>query len=72
MEVSNDTPADRLGVFAAAFAGREAEVEAFLRDRKELTEGQSWREAADYLEQRVAGKIPQFLKSVAEFHKKAA
>lgn len=72
IEVSNDTPADRLEDFAAAFAGREAEVEAFLRNRKQLVEGQSWRDAAEYLEERVAGKIPAFLKSVAEFHQKKA
>jgi hypothetical protein len=71
VEVSNDTPTDRLEDFAAAFAGYEPEVEAFLRNRKQLAEGQSWREAAEYLEERVAGKIPAFLKSVAEFHKKA-
>jgi hypothetical protein len=69
--VAHDTPADRLEDFAAAFTGKEPEVEAFLVNRKQLTEGQSWREAAEYLEERVAGKIPAFLKSVAEFHKKA-
>lgn len=63
---------ERLEDFAAAFAGREAEVEAFLVARKQLAEGQSWREAADYLEERVAGKIPAFLQAVADFTKGAA
>jgi len=57
--------------FELAFAGREAEVEAFLRDRKQLTEGQSWRDAAEYLEARVAGKLPAFLAAVAKFTKEA-
>ena len=60
-----------LGEFEVAFAGREAEVEAFLRHRKQLTEGQSWRDASEYLEARVAGKLPAFLKAVADFHEEA-
>lgn len=71
VEVSNDTNRDRLEDFAAAFAGKEAEVEAFLRNRKQIAEGQSWRDAAEYLEERVAGKIPMFLKSVAQFQREA-
>ena len=69
--VSNDTSRDRLEDFAAAFAGKEAEVEAFLRNRKQLAEGQSWRDAAEYLEERVAGKIPGFLKAVEQFNTEA-
>lgn len=57
--------------FEQAFAGREGEVEAFLRHRKQLTEGQTWREAGEYLEARVAGKVPAFLKAVADFTKEA-
>lgn len=57
--------------FEQAFADREAEVEAFLRHRKQLTEGQTWREAGEYLEARVAGKVPAFLKAVADFTKGA-
>ena len=60
-----------LGEFEVAFAGREAEVEAFLRHRKQLAEGQSWRDASEYLEARVAGKLPAFLKAVSEFHEEA-
>lgn len=71
IEVSNDTPADRLGEFEQAFSGREAEVEAFLRHRKQLTEGQTWRDASEYLEARVAGKVPAFLKAAADFNKEA-
>lgn len=70
VEVS-DTNRDRLEDFAAAFAGKEAEVEAFLRNRKQIAEGQSWREAAEYLEERVAGKIPGFLKAVKQFNTEA-
>lgn len=70
VEVS-DTNRDRLEDFAAAFAGKEAEVEAFLRNRKQLAEGQSWREAAEYLEERVAGQIPMFLKAVKQFNTEA-
>lgn len=57
--------------FEQAFSGREAEVEAFLRHRKQLTEGQTWRDASEYLEARVAGKVPAFLKAVADFNKEA-
>ena len=57
--------------FEQAFAGREAEVEAFLRHRKQLTEGQTWRDASEYLEARVAGKVPAFLKAVSDFNKEA-
>lgn len=57
--------------FEVAFGGREAEVEAFLRHRKQLAEGESWREAGKYLSERVAGKLPAFLKAVAEFHEEA-
>lgn len=71
VEVSNDTPADRLGEFEVAFAGREFEVEAFLRHRKQLVEGQSWRVAGEYLAERVAGKVPAFLKAVSDFNKEA-
>lgn len=56
--------ADRLEDFAAAFVGLEPEVEAFLVARKQIDPGQSWREAAEYLEERVAGKIPAFLEAV--------
>lgn len=63
---------NKLEDFEAAFAGREAEVEAFLRHRKQLTEGQSWRDAAEYLEERVAGKLPAFLQAVEAFTKGAA
>jgi hypothetical protein len=69
MEV--DTAPDGLAEFAEAFAGREAEVEAFLRHRKQLTEGQTWRDASEYLEARVAGKVPAFLKAAADFNKEA-
>lgn len=62
---------NRLEDFEAAFAGREAEVEAFLRHRKQLAEGESWRDAAEYLEERVAGKLPAFLQAVEAFHKEA-
>lgn len=68
-EGTEGTP--ELGEFEVAFAGREAEVEAFLRHRKQLAEGQSWREAGDYLTARVAGKLPAFLKAVSEFHEEA-
>jgi len=57
--------------FEQAFSGREAEVEAFLRHRKQLTEGQTWRDASEYLEARVAGKVPAFLKAVSDFNKEA-
>lgn len=57
--------------FEQAFSGREAEVEAFLRHRKQLTEGQTWRDASEYLEARVAGKMPAFLKAVSDFNKEA-
>lgn len=61
--------ADRLEDFAAAFVGLEPEVEAFLVARKQIDPGQSWREAAEYLEERVAGKIPAFLEAVAGYTK---
>lgn len=57
--------------FEQAFSGREAEVEAFLRHRKQLAEGQTWRDASEYLEARVAGKVPAFLKAVSDFNKEA-
>jgi hypothetical protein len=67
----NDTlrDRDRLEDFAAAFAGKEAEVEAFLIARKQIEPGHTWRVAAEYFEERVAGKIPAFLQAVAEFSK---
>ncbi len=63
----NDTLPDRLEDFAAAFAGKEREVEAFLVARKQLTTGQPWTDAAEYLESRVAGKIPAFLEAVTQW-----
>lgn len=62
---------NRLEDFEAAFAGKEAAVEAFLVARKQLAEGQSWRDAAEYLEERVAGKLPAFLEAVEAFTKEA-
>ena len=65
------SPLPDLEEFRAAFTGKEAEVEAFLVHRKQLKEGQAWPEAAQYLTERVAGKLPAFLKAVEEFHNKA-
>jgi hypothetical protein len=65
--VSIDTSRDRLEDFAVAFAGKEREVEAFLIARKQLTTGQPWTDAAEYLESRVAGKIPAFLEAVTQW-----
>ena len=50
-----------------AFAGKEAEVEAFLVARKQLSVGQSWTEAGDYLEDRVAGRIGDFIEAVTRW-----
>jgi hypothetical protein len=65
------TPADRLEDFAAAFAGKVDEVEAFLIARNQLKPGRPWTDAAEYLEERVAGKIPAFLQAVTEWSKQA-
>ena len=70
-EVDTMPPSLRMEDFAAAFAGKEREVEAFLVARKQLTTGQSWTDAAEYLESRVAGKIPAFLEAVTEWNKQA-
>lgn len=59
-EVSIDT-------FEKAFEGREAEVNAFLLARKQIKGGQSWRNAGAYLQERVAGKVPQFMEAVEAF-----
>jgi hypothetical protein len=69
-EVSIDTMPvrERLEDFRAAFTGKEVEVEAFLVARKQLSVGQSWTEAAEYLEERVAGRIPAFLQAVENWH----
>jgi hypothetical protein len=56
---------ERLEDFAAAFAGRENEVEAFLLARGQIAEGQTWRDAAEYLEEKVAGKVDKFLQAVS-------
>jgi hypothetical protein len=66
--VSIDTSRDRLEDFAAAFAGKEIKVTAFLRDRKQIGENQTWRDAAEYLEERVAGRIQAFLQAVEDWH----
>lgn len=63
---------DRLEDFAAAFAGKEVMVEAFLQHRQQLGADQTWRDAAEYLEERVAGRIPAFLKAVEEWHEQKA
>ena len=66
------SPLPDLEEFRAAFTGREAEVEAFLRHRKQLKEGQAWPEAGQYLVERVAGKLPAFLEAVEKFNAKGA
>ena len=68
-EVSIDTMPvrERLEDFRAAFTGKEAEVEAFLVARKQLSVGQSWTEAAEYLEERVAGRIGDFIEAVTRW-----
>ena len=66
------SPLPDLEEFRAAFTGREAEVEAFLRHRKQLKEGQAWTEAGQYLVERVAGKLPAFLEAVEKFNAKGA
>jgi hypothetical protein len=69
-EVSIDTMPvrERLEDFRAAFTGKEAEVEAFLVARKQLSVGQSWTEAAEYLEERVAGRIGDFIEAVMRWN----
>lgn len=67
VEVSNDTGLEE---FATAFAGKEQEVEAFLVARKQIQAGQSWREAAGYLQERVATKLPAFLQAASEWNQK--
>lgn len=54
--------------FATAFAGKEIKVETFLIAREKLKPGQTWRDAAGYLQKRVAGRIPEFLQAVDNWH----
>ena len=63
----NETSRDRLEDFRAAFAGKEQAVKAFLVHRKQITKDQFWADAAEYLEERVAGRIPDFLAAAEKF-----